>query len=50
MRLNISIYSSLDQDALEFQIYNPKNTSEINIFTGDIWRFGATGWAKWNSD
>ena len=32
MRLNINIYTSLDQDSPEFQINNPQNTGEINIF------------------
>ena len=32
MRLNINIYTSLDQDSPEFQINHPQNTGEINIF------------------
>ena len=38
MKLNINIYTSLDQDSPEFQINHPQNTNEINIFlkTGDI--------------
>ena len=38
MRLNINIYTSLNQDSPEFQINNPQNTGEIYIFlkTWDI--------------
>ena len=37
MRLNINIFTSLDQDSPEFQINHPQNTGEINIFLKN-WR------------
>ena len=37
MRLNISIYTSLDQEEPEFQINHPQNEGEINIFLRN-WR------------
>ena len=37
MRLNINIYTSLDQDSPEFQINHPQNASDINIFLKN-WR------------
>ena len=36
MKLNINIYTSLDQDAPEFQINHLQNAGEINIKTGNI--------------
>ena len=36
MRLNINIYTLLDQDSLEFQINHPQNKGEINIFLKNI--------------
>ena len=37
MRLNINIYTSLDQEEPEFQINHPQNEGEINIFLRN-WR------------
>ena len=37
MRLNINMYTSLDQDSPELQINHPQNTGEINSFKNN-WR------------